>query len=126
MDISTKAVKESTVIHLDGPDGEPLLNEHGEHCSITVYGAGSKQYKRAQAERNQGIMELMGRKKGGKALDTSRLDAELLASCTIAFNGFQYKDLVGREMFLAAYLDPGIGWMGEQVNKEIAAWENFI
>jgi hypothetical protein len=53
------------------------------------------------------------------------LDAEFLASCTVSFNNFAYKDLTGTEMFKAAYLDTTIGFISEQVNKAIGDWANF-
>jgi hypothetical protein len=125
-DISKLAVKETAVIELEGPDGEPLLNENGEVLSVTVYGPGSKQFQRAQGKRNRAILEYV--RKGGKKMkdeEQRELDAEFLADCTASFNGFVYKDLTGYEMFKAAYLDPSIGFIAEQVNKAIGDWANF-
>lgn len=125
-DISKLAVKESTTIELDGPDGEALLDEKGKRLSITIFGPGSKQYQKAQGVRNRAILEAV--RKGAKKMkdqEQRELDAEFLASCTVSFNGFGYKELTGTEMFKAAYLDPAIGFIAEQVNKEIGDWENF-
>lgn len=125
-DISKKGVKEMTTIELEGPDGEPLLNDKKEQCSITIYGPGSKQYQKAQGVKNRAILEYVRR--GGKKMkdgEQRELDAEFLASCTVSMNGFGYKDLAGYEMFKAVYLDPAIGYVAEQVNKEIGDWENF-
>jgi len=125
-DISKLAVKETAVIELESPDGEPLLNENGEVLSVTVYGPGSKQFQRAQGKRNRAILEYV--RKGGKKMkdeEQRELDAEFLADCTASFNGFVYKDLTGYEMFKAAYLDPSIGFIAEQINKAIGDWANF-
>lgn len=125
-DISKLAVKETAVIELESPDGEPLLNENGEVLSVTVYGPGSKQFQRAQGKRNRAILEYV--RKGGKKMkdeEQRELDAEFLADCTASFNGFVYKDLTGYDMFKAAYLDPAIGFIAEQVNKAIGDWANF-
>ena len=125
-DISKLAVKETAVIELESPDGEPLLNENGEVLSVTVYGPGSRQFQRAQGKRNRAILEYV--RKGGKKMkdeEQRELDAEFLADCTASFNGFVYKDLTGYEMFKAAYLDPSIGFIAEQVNKAIGDWANF-
>jgi hypothetical protein len=125
-DISKLAVKETAVIELEGPDGEPLLNENGEVLSVTVYGPGSKQFQRAQGKRNRAILDYV--RKGGKKMkdeEQRELDAEFLADCTVSFNGFVYKELAGYEMFKAAYLDPSIGFIAEQVNKAIGDWANF-
>lgn len=125
-DISKLAVKETSTIELESPDGEALTNDAGDAMSITVYGPGSKQYQKAQGVRNRAILEHV--RKGGKKMkddDQRELDAEFLASCTASFNGFGYKDLTGYEMFKGAYLDPAIGFIAEQVNKAIGDWANF-
>lgn len=125
-DISKLAVKETAIIELETPDGEPLTNDQGETLSVTVYGPGSKQFQRAQGKRNRAILEHV--RKGGKKMkdeEQRELDAEFLAECTASFNGFVYKDLTGYDMFKAAYLDPAIGFIAEQVNKAIGDWANF-
>jgi hypothetical protein len=33
--------------------------------------------------------------------------------------------MAGYEMFKAAYLDPGIGFISEQINKAVGDWANF-
>ena len=54
------------------------------------------------------------------------MDAEFLATCTVSFNGFVYKDKTGHEMFRAAYLDATIGYIAEQVNAAVGDWSNFM
>lgn len=125
-DISKLAAKETALIELDGPDGEPLENENGERLSITVFGPGSKQFQKAQGIRNRAILEYV--RKGGKKMkddEQRELDSEFLASCTASFNNFSYKEMVGHDQFKAAYGDPSIGFISEQVNKAIGDWANF-
>lgn len=125
-DISKLAVKETAIIELETPDGEPLLNESGKVLSVTVYGPGSKQFQRAQGKRNRAILDHV--RKGGKKMkdeEQRELDAEFLADCTASFNEFVYKDTTGYDMFKAAYLDAGIGFIAEQINKAIGDWANF-
>jgi len=125
-DISSLAVKDTTTITLESVDGEALTNSDGDELSVTIYGPGSKQYQKAQGVRNRAILEHV--RKGGKKMrddDQRELDADFLASCTVSFNGFGYKDLTGVEMFRQAYLDPSIGFIAEQVNKAINDWANF-
>ena len=125
-DISKLAVNATSTIDLEDPNGEPLVNDAGEFISVTVYGPGSKQFQKASGVRNRAILEYV--RKGGKKMkddEQRELDAEFLASCTVSFNGFVYKDLTGFEMFKAAYLDPAIGFISEQVNKAIGDWANF-
>jgi len=125
-DISKLAVKETTTVELTGADGDALNDDKGKQLTITVYGPGSKQYQKAQGVRNRAILDAVRRgAKKMKDAEQRELDAEFLASCTVSFNGFSYKDFTGNEMFKQAYLDPSIGFIAEQVNKEIGDWENF-
>lgn len=125
-DVSKLAVSATSIIELEDPNGEQLINDSGEVISVTVYGPGSKQFQKASGVRNRAVLDYI--RKGGKKMkddEQRELDAEFLASCTVSFNGFVYKDLTGSEMFKAAYLDPSIGFIAEQVNKAIGDWSNF-
>lgn len=125
-DISKLAVSATSTIDLEDPNGEPLANDKGEALSVTVYGPGSKQYQKASGTRNRAILEYV--RKGGKKMkddEQRELDADFLASCTVSFNNFAYKDLTGYEMFKQAYLDSSIGFIAEQVQKAIGDWSNF-
>jgi hypothetical protein len=125
-DISNLAVNSTATVELESPSGDPLTNQDGEVLTVTVYGPGSKQFQKASGVRNRAILEYV--RKGGKKMkedEQRELDAEFLAACTVSFNGFGYKDLTGIEMFKAAYLDPAIGFISEQVNKAIGDWANF-
>lgn len=125
-DISTLAVNPTTIINLEDPDGEVMVNADGEPISITIYGPASKQYQKASSVRNRAILDYV--RKGGKKMkddEQRELDAEFLAACTVSFNGFVYKDLTGHEMFKAAYMDHGIGFIADQVNKAVGDWANF-
>ena len=125
-DIAKLAVASTSIIDLEDPNGEPLVNDNGEKITVTVYGPGSKQYQKASGVRNRAILEYV--RKGGKKMkddEQRELDADFLASCTVSFNGFVYKEFTGYEMFKQAYLDPSIGFISEQVNKAIGDWANF-
>lgn len=127
-DIAKLAAADTTVVELERPDGEPLVNDKGEPCTITIYGPGSKAYAKAQGAKNRAVLEYV--RKGGKKMkdDESReLDADFLATCTVSFNGFVYGDgkVSGYEMFKAAYMDTGIGFIAEQVNKAVSDWSLF-
>ena len=125
-DISSEAAADTATIELDRPNGDPMLNPNGEQCSVTVYGPGSKPFQRAQAARNRAVLAFV--KKGGKKMaddEQREIDAEFLATCTVSFNGFKYKDLTGHEQFKAAYMDTKIGFIADQVNKGVGDWSNF-
>jgi hypothetical protein len=125
MDILKLRVLETADINLDLTNGEPMVDEKGNRCSITVYGPGSKEYQKAQANKNRQLMEAM-RKKGNRNIDQRALDAEMLAAVTVSFNNFTYGELKGRAMIEAAYRDPAIGWMAEQVGAALGDWETFL
>jgi hypothetical protein len=125
-DISKLAVSATSTIDLEDPSGEPLVTDKGDKISVTVYGPGSKQFQKASGIRNRAILEYV--RKGGKKMkddEQRELDADFLATCTVSFNGFSYKEYTGYEMFKQAYLDPSIGFIAEQVNKAIGDWSNF-
>jgi hypothetical protein len=125
-DISKLAVSATSTIDLEDPSGEPLVTDTGEVISVTVYGPGSKQFQKASGIRNRAILEYV--RKGGKKMkddEQREMDADFLATCTVSFNGFSYKDYTGYEMFKQAYLDPSIGFIADQINKAIGDWSNF-
>lgn len=124
-DISKLAVNETTDIHLRGADDEPLLDEHGKPMTITVNGPGTKAFAKGQSARNKAVLERFQRKGKNKADTTLEENAEFLASVTVSFNNFQYMGLEGYEQFKACYLDTKIGFIAEQVNKELGDWSNF-
>lgn len=126
-DISKRGVLPTTTIDITDANGDPMFNDHQERLTITIYGPGSTQFQKAQSARNRAMMEYF--RKGSKKLkdgEQRELDAEFLASCTSSFNGFGYQSYPpGHEMFKAAYLDASIGYITEQVNKELGDWSNF-
>lgn len=129
-DITQVAAVETSVVELvDGKD-EPLNDSEGKRLSVTVYGPGSKQYARAQARKNNAIVARL--KKKGKseasAEENAAETAEFLAACTVSFNGWEYPDAAQRgdvEHFKAAYADPKLGYIRDQVNEHINDWANF-
>jgi len=127
LDLSTIGVNATATIELNDELGDPLFNSSGNRVSITVYGPGSKQFQKAQSIRQNAAMDNFAKRlnKKSKNIDDSELDAEFLASCTVSFNNLGYKDLTGTEMFKAAYLDPAITFIKEQVNKFAGDYANF-
>lgn len=123
-DIGTLAVKETTDIHLRGADDELLYDGAGQPMSITVNGPGTKAYAKAQQAKNKALMEYV--RKGKNRPDSTLEDnAEFLARVTVSFNNFEYRGMSGYEQFKACYLDASIGFIAEQVNKELGDWSNF-
>lgn len=129
-DINKLVVQDTTTIEIEDPNGEPLLNDDGLPLSVTVYGPGSKPFQRATGTKNRALLEHMRR--GAKKMkddEAAILDAEFLASCTVSFNNFAYQpeqfQAPGFEMFKAFYLNRSLGFIADQINKEIGDWSNF-
>lgn len=131
LNIKSKAVSETGVLELLDADDEPLIDDKGNRCSITLYSPGSKAFGEADAERQNRIMVLMASRPGKMKLSAEerrQMDAQFCARITASFNHFDYptdEKLTGFEMFKAAYLDREIGFILSQVDKFIGDWGNF-
>lgn len=130
MDIKQFAVEETGVLHLRGPNDEPLFGDDKLPMTVTVFGPGSKTYAKAQAARNNRMIDKL--KKKGKtdtsAEEAAREQAEFLAECTREFSSnIQYDDLnlKGEALFRAVYADNSIGFVAEQVGRHLGEWGNF-
>jgi hypothetical protein len=133
LDITTKKVAETATLDLLDADESPLIGEGGVQCSVTVYGPGSAEYAKAEAKKNNKVMDRLKRK--GKADATPEeqraQQADFLADITASFNGFTYpsadpdKPLEGRALFRAAYMDRGVGFIADQVQAFVGDWGNF-
>ncbi|MDR3005949.1 MAG: hypothetical protein LBV14_17165, partial [Acidovorax sp.] len=97
---------------------------------VELYGPGSDPYRKAQQRAKRRVMHLA--KSGRKALEDRTADersadvADLLASITVRFDGF---DVQGRglpEALRVLYADPKAGYIADQVNDFSADWANFL
>ncbi len=128
MDIRTFAVEETSTLELRGPNDEPLLGDDKKPMTVTVFGPGSKTYAKAQAARNNRMIDKL--KKKGKtdtsAEEAAREQAEFLAACTKEFSAnIEYEQLKGEALFRAVYADNSIGFVAEQVGRHLGEWGNF-
>lgn len=124
-EITTLAAKDTFTLELVNANDEPLTGADGNALSVTVYGPGSKAYQKAAAERTQRMLDKMAKKGKSKlsAEEQQRENAGFLAACTVSFNGFAYKG--DATAFEAAYSDPTLGFIADQVSKAIGDWANF-
>ncbi len=129
-DITKLAATETSIVELVGGDDAPLFDDKGKRLTITVYGPGTKGYRRAQQRQQNQLMDKI--KKRGKMDQTAEEklaeQADFLAACTVSFNGFAYPPadgLEGQELFRKAYADPSIGFIAAQVAAHINDWANF-
>ena len=127
-DISTLSATETFDVEIMHPGtGEPLIGDNGKPVSVTVYGPGTKPFGTAKAAASTKSVERL--RKRGKVSITAEEElastASFLGACTVSFNNFDYKGMEGADGFRACYADPGMGWLTEQVNREMGDWANF-
>ena len=126
-EITQIAARDTFTLELKNGNGDVLLDASGAPLSVTVYGPGSKAFRQAQAERNQRMIDRMA--KAGKtrlsAEENQRETALFLAACTVSFNGWCYQGKNDAHAIEAAYLDPAIGFIADQVGAAIPDWANF-
>lgn len=126
LNLKTLAAKDTDTFQLRNGDDE-LLMAGDQRVTATVYGPGSKEYQKATAKATSRAIERM--KKRGKvdqsAEDRLAESAGHLADITHSFEGLDYEGLTGRELAIAIYSDPQLGFIAEQVNKHSADWANF-
>ena len=128
MDIRKFAVEESATLELLSAADELLTGDDGQAMTVTLNGPGSKHYARAQAARQNRMIDKLKRK--GKAdqsaEDKAREQAEFLSGCTKEFSAnIEYEGLTGEALFKAVYADQSIGFIAEQVEKYLGDWGNF-
>ncbi|MDM0011987.1 hypothetical protein QTH87_05980 [Variovorax sp. J22P168] len=134
LNLKTLAARNTSTFQLLDGNDEPLFAPDAQGnpdatkpVRVTVYGPGSKEYQRVQANAQNRLVERM--RKRGKAAPSAderlRDQAEQLADLTVAFENLEYDGLQGRDLALAIYGDGSLGFITEQVNKHAADWANF-
>jgi hypothetical protein len=129
-DITTTKVVETSVLELNDANDTPMIGDDGKQCSITLYGPGSDVFARAEAKRQNRLIERLKRKgKGDLSPDEQRAEqAEFLASVTVSVDGFAYPpagEATGKDLFRAIYKDRSIGFITDQVQRFVGDWGNF-
>lgn len=126
MDIRKHAVKETATIHIRTADNE-LMFDGDKPVTITVYGPGSKQYSKAQADRQARLLARLQDKKKAKASpdDLEAEQAQFLADCTHSMQCIEIDGKAGPDLHLAVYADRSIGFVADQVNAYLGEWGNF-
>jgi hypothetical protein len=132
-DITKTKVAETGRVMLTDAEEAPLFGDDKKQCAVVVYGPGSKEYAKAEARKNNKVMDRLKRKgKADASPEEQRAQqADFLADVTVAFEGFTYpgpdpdKPLEGRELFRAVYMDRSIGFIADQVQAFVGDWGNF-
>lgn len=128
-DITSKAVKETGLVLLNDAEGAPLMGEGGQ-CAIEVYGPGSKEYARAEANRsNKAVDRLKRRGKSKASAEEQRAEqADFLSDITIGLQHFGYSpagEATGKELYRQLYMDRRVGYVADQVQEYVGDWGNF-
>lgn len=129
LDLANLVAVDTLDIEINDPrTGEPLVLEDGSVASVTVHSPGSKEFAAAKSEAsNRAIKRLRSK---GKTDTTPEEDlaatANFLTRITISFNGLRFGDADGKEMFRSVYMNPGLGWLTDQVNTGAGDWGNSL
>jgi hypothetical protein len=116
MDLKNLEILDTTTLKIKDAKGYPLSD-----CAIEIYGPGSMIYREA----------VVRWRKRNKAIDQDDEDgflksnAQFLADCTAGFNGLEYDGKTGRELYLAVYGNPKLGWLSGQVMQALPDWGKF-
>ena len=125
-DISSVGLIDQATVELSDAAGRPLFNNDGARCSITLYGPPSKEYQKAKSDLYRRMVNRQI--EGDNVLasispeEQQEMYAEFLASCTVSFDGFEYK---GGQDFKAAYSDPALEFVFDQVKAFVDSKANF-
>jgi hypothetical protein len=137
--IRKHAVAETTVLHVEDANGEPIWEGEGEGrkpVTITLYGPGSKQYQQALSKQTDKYLNKI--RKHGKSYnesveEKSKRECEFLADITSDTDNLSYPDENGADLDLSKnanlvtmYSDASIGFIKEQANKWAGDWANFV
>lgn len=127
VDVSTLHLRdaEDELMYADGPDGQPDL---GKPQRIHLYGPGTKQFARAQADRNNRMVERMQRKgKTKMTADESIQDrADFVAAVTKSMENIDSDHgHTGSDLHMEIYLNPKLGYIAEQAEAHARNTANF-
>lgn len=126
MDIRKFAVSPTGRLELRDANDELIVMD-GKQVAVNLYGPGSKEHAKAQAEQSNRMIDRLKRK--GKTEQTAeekrKEGAEFLAACTESFENLEYDNLTGRDLALAVYSDITIGFIADQAAKFLGDWANF-
>ena len=130
MDIKKLAVAPTKRLHLRDAADQLIYADEEKTLPVCVnlYGPGSKEYVRAKAAQNNRMIEKLKRK--GKidqsAEQGTAETAEFLTACTSAWENLEYGAITETNAIsMAVYSDESIGFIADQVAKELNEWSNF-
>lgn len=130
MNIKKFAVEPTKTLHLRDASDQLMYADEGKTLPMIVnlYGPGSKQHAKAKAAQNNRVVERLKRK--GKVDQTAEQSAaetaEFLSACTESWLNVEYDQITeNHALSMAIYSDESIGFIADQVAKELNEWSNF-
>lgn len=127
MDIRKFSVSPTARLVLRDASDEVMLTDDGKEIAVNLFGPGSKQYAKAQAEQQARLVKRMSTKgKGELSVEEKAAEsAEFLSACTESWEHLQYGELYGAALSTAVYADRSVGFISDQVARFINNWANF-
>lgn len=132
MKIMLLAAASTAFLHLKSPDGTYLF-DNGEKVGIDLYGPGSTQHSEIEERQSARAIKRMQDNDNKISLapiaDRRSEAASDLAALTAGFHHIEHEvdgvPVTGRELVVAVYSDPKLGWIKEQVAKFVGDWGKF-
>ncbi|QIL71670.1 hypothetical protein G7048_15690 [Diaphorobacter sp. HDW4B] len=129
LNIKSKAVAATSFLHLKDSSDNLMWDDEAKTLpvGVTIYGPGSKEFQQAQVKvNNRAVKRLQKRGNTDQTADVKlKEQAEYLADITAGFQNLDYDGLQGRQLAMAIYSDPSIGFIGDQVAEHVKDWANF-
>lgn len=130
MDIKKFAVDPTKKLHLRDASDQLMFadEEKTKPMMVNLFGPASKQFAKAKASQSNKIVDRLKRK--GKveqtAEQTAAETAEFLAACTESWENVEYGGITETNAIsIGIYSDSSIGFIADQVSKELNEWGNF-
>jgi hypothetical protein len=127
MDIKSLAIKNTGRMHVTDASGNKLYDGKNKAVVIVLYSPASKEYAQAHTNRENMLVDMLRDKGKAEATVESKQESKtsFLVDCTHSFEGIEYDDLTGKELFNAVYSDRSIGFISDQANIKLNDWSNF-
>ncbi len=130
MNIKRFAVEPTKKLHLRDASDQLMYDDEEKTLPMIVnlYGPGSKQNAKAKAAQNNRIMDRLKRKGNIEqtAEQAAAETAEFLSACTESWENVEYDQITElNALSMAIYTDKSIGFIADQVAKELNEWSSF-
>ncbi|HEY0823055.1 MAG TPA: hypothetical protein VGD76_04645 [Ramlibacter sp.] len=131
MDIRQFSVPETAVFQLQDAAERPMYadGDTSKPMRVHLYSPGSKQYAKAQADRNTRLVErinVKGKMAPMTVEESIREKATYLADCTYSWENVEFEGKQGRDLSMAIYSETNLGFIADQNAKRLGDWKDFL